>query len=309
MFTAVLHREPDGGISLDLAVLYCEIVASNSNKQVLLGTASHTVTGSNYASTVVPSFLASLVTEPNPMLFNSMHTTHQCIYCDSPTVQAGFDYYYWASPPDPITFISTIDYTNVSVRKDVWGWVRCSLGLGIGFNIAINTLHVLWTPDVYPSIQRRALFRALLLVLECAWNDWWYLYVYALGQGAYRIQYADTLVLAELPRANGIMLYLAVSYAAARLFQLRVKLFLVVAMYFLCFSFREWIVTEYGVCTARAELGVSVGTVGRHETETPVMLRTKAPDIDLGRGMGFIRRRKKEGLVDPGVERQSDRGR
>ncbi|KAF0692864.1 Aste57867_16110 [Aphanomyces stellatus] len=187
------------------------------------------------------------------------------IYRGSPTVQAGFDYYYWALPDNPIAFVAAIEYTNVNVRKDVFGWVRCFLGLGIGFNIAINTLaslvvavnmwrdlRVVWVPDVYPAMQRRALLRAVLLVLECVGNDWWYPYLYALGQGGYRLQFGGTLIFHELPRVDGLLLCLAVSFAAAWLFQLRLKLFIVVAIYFLCFSLRMWIVNKFGVCTTRA---------------------------------------------------------
>ncbi|KAF0697396.1 Aste57867_11914 [Aphanomyces stellatus] len=183
------------------------------------------------------------------------------IYHGSPTVEANFGYYYWDLPSDPIAFLGAIQFVNVFVRKDVWGWFRCCLGLGIGFNIAVNTLvslvvvvnlwcssRIVWVPDVYPAIQRRACLRAILLLVDCFANNWWYPYTFALNQGGFRTNWVGTLFLDEIVRADGLMICLAIVYGAAKLVRVRLKLFVVVAMYVSCFYMRLSLVNRYGVC-------------------------------------------------------------
>ncbi|KAF0718151.1 Aste57867_1862 [Aphanomyces stellatus] len=184
---------------------------------------------------------------------------------DSPFIQGNFDYYYWQLPPDPIAFLTSIQYYDVFVFKDQWGWFRCFLGLGIGFNIGINTVvallvmvhrwhtkHKIWVPDLYPSIQQRAYVRAILLLVDCLINNWWYPYTFAMNQGSYRTNWGGTLDLEEIPRADGLMICLAITYGAARLVHVRVELFIVVAVYAACYYNRFTIINRYGVCVDRA---------------------------------------------------------
>ncbi|KAF0697397.1 Aste57867_11915 [Aphanomyces stellatus] len=166
------------------------------------------------------------------------------IYHGSPTVEANFGFYYWDLPSNPIAFLGAIQFVYVYVRKDVWGWFRCCLGLGIGFNIAVNTLVSLvvvvnvwrssrsvWIPDAYPAIQRRACLRAILLLVDCVVTNWWYTYTFALNQGGFRTNWVSTLFLDEIVRADGLMICLAIVYGAAKLLRVRLKLFVIVAIY------------------------------------------------------------------------------
>ncbi|KAF0713027.1 Aste57867_4554 [Aphanomyces stellatus] len=183
------------------------------------------------------------------------------MYHGSPTVQANFAYYYWDLPSDPIIFLRTVQYVNVHFRRDVWGWFRCCLGLGIGFHIAVNTLisqvvvvnvwrssRTVWVPDVYPAIQRRACLRVILLLVDCVVNNWWYPYTFALNQGGFRTNWVGTLFLDEIVRADGLMICLAIIYGVAKLLRVRLKLFVIVAIYVSCFYLRLSLVDKYGVC-------------------------------------------------------------
>ncbi|KAF0697394.1 Aste57867_11912 [Aphanomyces stellatus] len=187
-------------------------------------------------------------------------------YHNSPTVQANIGYYFWDLPSNPIDYAKSLEVHAVFVRKDARGWFRCCLGLGIGFNIAVNTLvsfvvivnlwrtsRIIWIPDVFPAIQRRASVRTLLLLVDCVINKWWYPYTHALGQGGYRTNWAGTLFLDNLPRADGLMVCLAVAYGAARLLRIRLKLVFVVGIYALCFYNRMDLVNRYGVCPNQAD--------------------------------------------------------
>ncbi|KAF0691733.1 Aste57867_17097 [Aphanomyces stellatus] len=187
------------------------------------------------------------------------------VYRESPTVQASFSYFYWALPSDPVEFATTIQYINVYVRKDVRGWFRCFLGLGIGFNIAVNTLvslvvvtnlwrtsRVIWIPDVFPAIQRRACARIALLCVDCAVNHMWYPYTYVLSQGGYRTNWVGTLFLEEIYRADGLMVCLACGYVITYVLRIRLKLMYVVGIYGFCFINRLWLVDHYGICPNEA---------------------------------------------------------
>ncbi|KAF0691810.1 Aste57867_17024 [Aphanomyces stellatus] len=184
------------------------------------------------------------------------------IYRIAPSSQANYDYYIWDMPQDPLAFVAHIQYANAHVLKDVHGWFRCFLGLGIGFNIALHMAvalmvmgrHAVVTrqyipfPNVYAAIQKRATARVVLLVADCVLHDWWYPFQYALNQGNVRTGLlVGTLPLVEMPRADGLMLCLALTYLAAAAARVRVELFVVVAIYLVAFSYRIELVARYGV--------------------------------------------------------------
>ncbi|RHY29803.1 hypothetical protein DYB32_005800 [Aphanomyces invadans] len=186
------------------------------------------------------------------------------IFRRSPDIQASFNYFYWDLPPDPIAFAVTIQFQGVKVFKDSWGWFRCFLGVGIGFNIAINTVvailvmcnmwtmdGVLWVPDIYPSIQSRASIRASLLLVDCVLNGWWYPHQWAVNQGSVRNKWGGTLAFNEISRADGLMVVLATTYVVASTLRVRVPLVTVVLIYALCYSFRQSLIQEIGLCVAR----------------------------------------------------------
>ncbi|RHY50156.1 hypothetical protein DYB30_010869 [Aphanomyces astaci] len=186
------------------------------------------------------------------------------IYRRGPDIQASFNYFYWDLPSDPITFASTIQFQGVKVFKDTWGWFRCFLGVGIGFNIAINTgvaflvmynmymfTGVFWVPDIYPSIQSRASIRALLLLLDCIMNGWWYPHQWAVNQGSVRNKWGGTLDFNEISRADGLMVVLATTFVAANALRVRVQLVTVVMIYALCYYLRQDLIKAMGVCVTR----------------------------------------------------------
>ncbi|KAF0691811.1 Aste57867_17025 [Aphanomyces stellatus] len=181
------------------------------------------------------------------------------IYRGSIDIQASFDYYYWALPADPIAYASSIEYFDAHVFKDSWGWFRCFIGLGISFNIGVNAvvallvmlnlwLHdgLVWLPDLYPAIQRRALLRAILLLADAVMGNWWYAYQYAVNQGNYRTALVGTLYLEETTRDDGLMVCLAAVYIVADALRLRLQLAVVALAYMLCFSYRLELVNGIG---------------------------------------------------------------
>ncbi|KAH9153522.1 hypothetical protein LEN26_003529, partial [Aphanomyces euteiches] len=154
----------------------------------------------------------------------------------SPTIHGYIGLFYWDLPPNPIEFISIVRFKARRAVKDVWGWFRWLLCDGISLNIAFNFgvgviamvniyLHhrVLWIPDVYASLQNRAIFRAILLLFDCVMNDWWYPYVWAMNQchTRYGVEYLE---FTDNARADGLMTVLAFSNITANLLRVRVQL-------------------------------------------------------------------------------------
>ncbi|KAG9404121.1 hypothetical protein AC1031_005660 [Aphanomyces cochlioides] len=182
------------------------------------------------------------------------------IYRRSPTIQGSFNYFYWELPSDPVAFASTIQFVGVKVFKDSWGWFRCFLGIGIGSNIVVNFCvalmvmlnlyrekNIFWIPDVYPSIQSRAMIRAGLLLLDCIMNSWWYPYQWAVNQGSKRNHWGGTLDFNESSRADGLMVVLAITFLAAKALHVRVQLVIVVFIYALCYYMRQSLIASCGL--------------------------------------------------------------
>ncbi|CAK4104216.1 unnamed protein product [Aphanomyces euteiches] len=182
------------------------------------------------------------------------------IYRRAPSIQGSFNYFYWELPSDPLEFVAKIQFVGVMVFKDSWGWFRCFLGIGIGSNIAVNfgvsllvvinmyrENNILWIPDVYPSIQSRAMIRASLLLLDCIMNSWWYPYQWAINQGSKRNHWGGTLDFNESSRADGLMAVLAITYLTAKTLHVRVQLVIVVYIYAMCYYMRQSVIASCGL--------------------------------------------------------------
>ncbi|KAH9181233.1 hypothetical protein AeNC1_016791 [Aphanomyces euteiches] len=182
------------------------------------------------------------------------------IYRRAPSIQGSFNYFYWELPSDPLEFVAKIQFVGGMVFKDSWGWFRCFLGIGIGSNIAVNfgvsllvvinmyrENNILWIPDVYPSIQSRAMIRASLLLLDCIMNSWWYPYQWAINQGSKRNHWGGTLDFNESSRADGLMAVLAITYLTAKTLHVRVQLVIVVYIYAMCYYMRQSVIASCGL--------------------------------------------------------------
>ncbi|KAH9127022.1 hypothetical protein AeMF1_002621 [Aphanomyces euteiches] len=170
-------------------------------------------------------------------------------YRGAPNLQASFNTYIWNLASDPIEFAS-----------DAWGWIRCFLGLGIASNIILNMLVALmvmvhmwqqnrtvWIPDIYTSVQSRAALRGFLLLLDSIWNNWFYPYQYAVQQVENRSVMEGTTFMDAIPRADGLMICLGITYGISRLLGVRVRLFVIVLIYFVSFYYRIDIVNCCGI--------------------------------------------------------------
>ncbi|KAF0691812.1 Aste57867_17026 [Aphanomyces stellatus] len=187
------------------------------------------------------------------------------IYRNAPAIQGSFHYFYWDLPASPLAFASATRFFDIHVFKDSWGWFRCFLGLGIGFNICLNTCvalavmvnmyvndGVVWVPDVYPSIQRRAIVRATLLLADCLVNQWWYPFQWALIQASYRGGWGGTIDFNEISRGDNLMITLACACTAALALRVRVDLSVVVALYVVVYAYRILVVNQVGVALRAA---------------------------------------------------------
>ncbi|CAK4077526.1 unnamed protein product [Aphanomyces euteiches] len=182
------------------------------------------------------------------------------IYRKSPDIQANYDNYYWELPHDPIEYAKVIQYVNSHFFKDSWGWFRCLIGMGISFNIGLNTVvsifvmvnlwrhdSIIWIPDIYPAIQRRATARAILLLFDGLWGSWWYAYESSLNQGNYRTGLVGTLYLEDMTRDDGLMVCLGMTYVCASLTGIRIQLIAVVIAYASSFAYRLDLVERLGL--------------------------------------------------------------
>ncbi|KAH9127026.1 hypothetical protein AeMF1_002625 [Aphanomyces euteiches] len=185
------------------------------------------------------------------------------MYRRSPTIQGYLALFYWALPTNPIEYISAVRFESRQCIKDVWGWFRWLLCDGISLNIAFNLcvgviaavniyLHhrVLWIPDVYASLQKRAIVRAILLLFDCVMNDWWYPYVWAVNQcnARYNIEFLE---FTDNARADGLMVVLAFSNITANLLRVRVQLQIMVAIFLVCFYSRQSLTESYGILSSK----------------------------------------------------------
>ncbi|CAK4617837.1 unnamed protein product [Aphanomyces euteiches] len=182
---------------------------------------------------------------------------------DAPDVQSAYNRYTWDLPSDPIEYASTIRFTGAFVYKDAWGWFRCFLGLGIASNLIMNMLvalmvtvnmwkqnRVLWVPDIYPPVQGRAALRGLLLILDSIWNNWFYPYQFAFNLAEIRNSWPGSLYMESIPRADGLILCLGLAYGVSHLSKVRIRLFIIVLIYGICFHYKIEIVNTCGLFSA-----------------------------------------------------------
>ncbi|KAH9144739.1 hypothetical protein AeRB84_011316 [Aphanomyces euteiches] len=181
------------------------------------------------------------------------------IYRRSPSIQAYMATVYWELPPNPIEFISKIQFVVSTRKKDMGGWFRWILCDGVGLNIMLifgvalivmvniyRDHRILWIPDVYPSVQSRAALRAGLLLVDCVVNGWWYPYQWAINQSNAR-KLVGPVVLVDNARADGLMVVLAITYTLAITVRVRVQLAVVVIIFVACFYTRQFLTQSYGV--------------------------------------------------------------
>ncbi|KAF0694770.1 Aste57867_14368 [Aphanomyces stellatus] len=174
------------------------------------------------------------------------------IYRSAPDVQGSYDLYWWNLSLDPVAFMAETTYMTIFHIKDNWGFFRCFLGLGIAFNLLMTGLvslvvmfnlyrhnRVLWLPDLYPTIQRRAALRVILLVADCVANRWWYPFQYAFNEAKMRAGYGGGMFLHEMVRADGLMVCLAITQATAAALRVRVRVHVTVFLFFLCFYWHD----------------------------------------------------------------------
>ncbi|KAF0694767.1 Aste57867_14365 [Aphanomyces stellatus] len=179
------------------------------------------------------------------------------IYRSAPDIQGSYDWYWWQLPPDPLQFMANIVYVNVYHIKDTRGYFRCFLGLGIAFNLLVIGLvslvvmvnlyrhdRIFWLPDLYPTIQRRASLRAVLLAADCVVNRWWYPFQFAFNEAKLRAGYGGTSFLYEMVRADGLMVCLAITQATAVTLSVRVRLHVTILVFLLCFEYRTALVDQ-----------------------------------------------------------------
>ncbi|KAF0694766.1 Aste57867_14364 [Aphanomyces stellatus] len=182
------------------------------------------------------------------------------IYRSAPDVQGSYDWYSWQLPPDPVAFMTDIKYVTIYHIKDSWGFFRCFLGLGIAFHLLVIGLvslvvmvnlyrhnRVFWLPDLYPTIQRRASLRVVLLVADCLFNRWWYPFQFALNEANQRDGYGGTTFLFEMVRADGLMICLAITQVLAATLGVRVQLHVTIVVFLVCFECRIQLVDCFAV--------------------------------------------------------------
>ncbi|KAF0694768.1 Aste57867_14366 [Aphanomyces stellatus] len=177
------------------------------------------------------------------------------IYRSAPDVRCSYDWFWWNLSSDPVAFIAETTYITIFHIKDSWGFFRCFLGLGIAFNLLMTGLvslvvmanlyrhkRVLWLPDLYPTIQRRAALRVVLLVADCLFNRWWYPFQYAFNEAKLRAGYGGGMFLFEMVRADGLMVCLAITQALAASLRVRVQLHVTVVLFVVCFQRRDQLI-------------------------------------------------------------------
>ncbi|EQC33973.1 hypothetical protein SDRG_08652 [Saprolegnia diclina VS20] len=185
------------------------------------------------------------------------------IYRVAHGTQANYDHYIWALPDDPFEFLAVVAYLTTDMSKDAFAWVRALLSMGVGLTLLVHFAvallvalhlymeqHVVWVPDVFPSVQARLQLRALLCLVVLVSTNGWHLYEFALCTANARCGWTNSFVLTDIVRADGLMVYLGLMITLAKTVRIRLRLEVAVSVYLICYELSDAIV--------RSPLGLDV---------------------------------------------------
>ncbi|KAF0694769.1 Aste57867_14367 [Aphanomyces stellatus] len=262
-----IHRESPGGLATftTTPLASCALSTSAPLGVVCSNDATYTMTiglefpykGDDFVLVNMPLMPTSSGAWPTHVVSTGEDITLMAtegIYRSAPDVQGSYDWFWWNLSSDPVAFMAETTYMTIFHIKDSWGFFRCFLGLGIAFNLLVIGLvslvvmvnlyrhdHILWLPDLYPTIQRRAALRVVLLVADCLFNRWWYPFQFAFNEAKLRAGYGGCMFLYEMVRADGLMVCLAITQALSAALRVRVQLHVTVVLFVVCFQCRDWL--------------------------------------------------------------------
>ncbi|KDO28693.1 hypothetical protein SPRG_06547 [Saprolegnia parasitica CBS 223.65] len=181
------------------------------------------------------------------------------LYRGALRTQGNYGLFHWALVDDPRASISTLAYWISPFCVDSYAWVRCLLGMGVSVNLFLNIFvsivivcnrwrhdHVLWVPDLYPSIQRRIQLRAILLLGATIFNQFWHVFEFCLQHSNARLGLNYGFVLDAMVRSDGLTYILSFALTLCDVLRARVCLDVLVGIYTCCWVFRTELLSACG---------------------------------------------------------------